>query len=53
MLEKFLGKERLYFSDALDAKLEERARENLGADIEGLKAEVGAFLEGERHAYNN
>jgi predicted metal-dependent HD superfamily phosphohydrolase len=43
VLEKFLERDRLYFSEALRAELEVRARRNLGAEIEGLKAKRGDF----------
>lgn len=42
VLEKFLRRERLYFSEPLGAALELRARENLGAEIEGLKGGIVA-----------
>jgi predicted metal-dependent HD superfamily phosphohydrolase len=42
VLERFLAREKLYFSNALGAELEARARENLGAEIAGLKAGLAA-----------
>lgn len=38
VLEKFLGRERLFFTDEFYDKFEERARDNLQTEIEELRA---------------
>lgn len=38
VLTSFLGRERVYVSDFYRARLEERARANVAAEIESLKA---------------
>jgi predicted metal-dependent HD superfamily phosphohydrolase len=43
VLERFLAREKLYFSNALGAEL--GARENLGAELAGLKAGLAASSE--------
>lgn len=43
VLEKFLGRERLYFTESVGAELEEQARWNLGAEIEGLQARLASL----------